>query len=306
MSTTISKNKELQLESDLLNGVCRRPSLWARFIQSGPIVIGAAIMLLIVILAAVMAPYIAPHGPAAMNLRARHLPPVFLTGGKLDHLLGTDQLGRDILSRIMWGGQVSLVVGFGSVIAAGSLGVFLGTMAGYFGGTVDAVIMRFADIFLSIPFLLTAMAVVVLLGPSVMNLVLVLGTVRWTIYARMVRSQVLCIREREYVLAAKTSGVNSWRIMLRHVLPNAAGPIIVIGTLEMANMIIYESALSFLGLGVKPPQPTWGNMLSDGREYMMTAWWLATLPGLAIFLTVVALNVLGDWLRDVFDPTLRT
>lgn len=283
-----------------------RPGIYQRFIRSGPVVVAAACILLLTIGAAALAPYLAPHDPLHTDLRNRCQPPLPFPGSGTEHPLGTDHLGRDILSRIIYGSRVSLVVGVGAVSVAGLAGVFLGLLSGYYGGWVDTVIMRLTDVFLAIPFLLLGMAVVALLGASILNLVLVLGITRWTAYARIIRGQALCVREKEFVLAGKACGFSWWRIMFRHVLPNVFSPVIVIATLELANMIIYESGLSFLGLGIEPPTPTWGNMLNDGRDYMMTAWWLATLPGLAIFAVVVTLNVLGDWLRDVLDPSLRT
>lgn len=265
----------------------------------------AAFILLLTTIVAAFAPYLAPHDPLHTNLRSRAQPPLPIPGSDIEYPLGTDHLGRDILSRIMYGSRVSLVVGVGAVLVAGVAGVFLGLLSGYFGGWVDTVVMRLADVFLAIPFLLLGMAVVALLGASVLNLILVLGIVRWTAYARIVRGQVLGVREKEFVLAAKACGCSWWRIMFRHILPNVLSSVIVIATLELANMIIYESGLSFLGLGIRPPRPTWGNMLNDGRDYLMTAWWLATLPGLAIFGVVVTLNIVGDWLCDVLDPSLR-
>jgi peptide/nickel transport system permease protein len=278
--------------------------LRGRITRFGPAVACAWAILVLVTLAAVFAAEIAPYDPVAMDLSDRLLPPAFAPGGDPGHLLGTDALGRDILSRIMYGGRVSISVGVGAVLLAGSSGVLLGAAAGYYGGLLDTVIMRLADVFLAIPFLLLGMAVVATLGPSVINLILVLGAVRWTTYGRVIRGEALSVREKEYVHAARACGASGRRIVFRHVLPNVVNPVVVIATLEIANMIIYESALSFFGLGVKPPQPTWGNMLSDGRDYIHTAWWLTTLPGFVIFVTVLALNIVGDWLRDVLDPRL--
>jgi peptide/nickel transport system permease protein len=274
----------------------RRPSFRAVF---------GLTVLLLVSGAALLAPQIAPWDPGRQMLLKRLRPPVWQERGLREHPLGTDHLGRDILSRILHGGRISLGVGLSSVTLSALIGVTLGLLAGFFGGRVDAAIMRVVDVFLAIPYILLAMGVIFALGPSLLNVILVMGVTRWVQFARIVRADVLSIREREYVSGARARGNRSLRLMLRHVLPNALTPIIVVATLELAFMIIYESALSFLGLGVQPPTPTWGWMLSDGRNYVATAWWLATFPGLAIMLTVLAVNLLGDWLRDTLDPRLR-
>ena len=255
--------------------------------------------------AAVLAPQIAPWDPARQMLLKRLRPPMWEARGLREHPLGTDHLGRDILSRILYGGRISLGVGLSAVTLSCLIGVSLGLLAGFHGGRTDAFIMRVVDVFLAIPYILLAMGVVFALGPSLLNVILVMAVTRWVQFARIVRADVLSIREREFVSGARARGNRSARLLLRHVLPNALTPIIVVATLELAFMIIYESALSFLGLGVQPPTPTWGWMLSDGRNYVATAWWLATFPGLAIMLTVLAVNLLGDWLRDTLDPRLK-
>ncbi len=274
----------------------RRPSFRAVFGLAVLLVMGAS---------AVLAPRIAPWDPARQVLMKRLRPPMWQERGLREHPLGTDHLGRDILSRILYGGRISLVVGLTAVSVSALIGVTLGLLAGFFGGRIDALIMRVVDVFLAIPYILLAMGVVFALGPSLLNVILVMGATRWVQFARIVRADVLSIREREFVAGARARGNRAARLLLRHVLPNALTPIIVVATLELAFMIIYESALSFLGLGVQPPTPTWGWMLSDGRNYVATAWWLATFPGLAIMLTVLAVNLLGDWLRDTLDPRLR-
>jgi len=255
--------------------------------------------------AAVFAPQIAPWDPTRQMLMKRLRPPMWEARGLREHPLGTDHLGRDILSRILYGGRISLGVGLSAVSLSCLIGVTLGLLAGFHGGRTDAFIMRVVDVFLAIPYILLAMGVVFALGPSLLNVILVMAVTRWVQFARIVRADVLSIREREFVSGARARGSRSLRLLLRHVLPNALTPIIVVATLELAFMIIYESALSFLGLGVQPPTPTWGWMLSDGRNYVATAWWLATFPGLAIMLTVLAVNLLGDWLRDTLDPRLK-
>jgi peptide/nickel transport system permease protein len=253
---------------------------------------------------AVLAPQLAPWDPTRQMLLKRLRPPMWQERGLREHPLGTDHLGRDILSRILHGGRISLGVGLTAVTLSALIGVTLGLAAGFFGGRADTLIMRLVDVFLAIPYILLAMGVVFALGPSLLNVILVMGCTRWVQFARIVRADVLSIREREFVAGARARGNRPLRLLLRHVLPNALTPIIVVATLELAFMIIYESALSFLGLGVQPPTPTWGWMLADGRNYVATAWWLATFPGLAIMLTVLAVNLLGDWLRDTLDPRL--
>ena len=274
----------------------RRVSFRAAFGLSVLLVIGGA---------AVFAPQLAPWDPARQMLMKRLRPPMWQERGLREHPLGTDHLGRDILSRILHGGRISLGVGLTAVTLSALIGVTLGLLAGFFGGRADALIMRVVDVFLAIPYILLAMGVVFALGPSLLNVILVMAVTRWVQFARIVRADVLSIREREFVAGARARGNRALRLLLRHVLPNALTPIIVVATLELAFMIIYESALSFLGLGVQPPTPTWGWMLSDGRNYVATAWWLATFPGLAIMLTVLAVNLLGDWLRDTLDPRLK-
>lgn len=262
--------------------------------------------LLIIIFCAIFAPAIAPHDPTRQNLSMRLIPPVWIAEGTAEHLLGTDHLGRDILSRIIFGARVSLVVGFGSVLIALVIGTFMGLVAGYQGGWIDDVISRVMDIQLAIPYMLLAIALVMVLGSSLINLIFVLVLYGWTVYARVVRGQVYSVRERDYVLAATTIGARMPRILWRHILPNVSSPILVIATLEIANMIIFEAGLSFLGLGIQPPTPSWGVMLADGRDYIPAGvWWPATLPGLAISVTVLSLNLVGDWLRDWLDPRMR-
>jgi len=274
----------------------RRPSFRAAFGLTVLLSMGAA---------ALVAPQIAPWDPTHQMLTKRLRPPAWEARGLREHPLGTDHLGRDILSRILYGGRISLGVSLSAMALACLIGVTLGLLAGFHGGRTDAFIMRVVDVFLAIPYILLAMGVVFALGPSLVNVILVMAVTRWVQFARIVRADVLSIREREFVSGARARGNRSMRLLLRHVLPNALTPIIVVATLELAFMIIYESALSFLGLGVQPPTPTWGWMLSDGRNYIATAWWLATFPGLAIMLTVLAVNLLGDWLRDTLDPRLK-
>jgi peptide/nickel transport system permease protein len=263
------------------------------------------VILLTITLAAILAPWVAPIDPLAQEVELRLKPPGWTTLEGRVSLLGTDHLGRDILSRLIFGARISLIIGLSAVSVAGTLGTLIGLVAGYRGGRIDDLCMRMTDTMLAMPFILLALAVIAVLGPSLRNIILVLGITSWVSYARVVRAEVLTLRTREFVSAAKALGGGGSRVVFRHLLPNVLTPVIVIATLEVARMIILESALSFLGLGVQPPTPTWGGMLADGRAYVTTAWWLATFPGLAIMLTVLGINLLGDWLRDILDPRLQ-
>jgi peptide/nickel transport system permease protein len=262
-------------------------------------------MVTLIILTAFLAPVIAPHDPAQHHRRERFKPPVWVEGSDRQYLLGTDQLGRDVLSRILYGSRISVLVGVSAVIIGGTLGATMGLLAGFYGGRVDAVISRFLDTFLAIPFILLVLALVGVLGPSLTTLIAVLGVTGWASYARVVRGETLSVKEREYVLAARVIGAARRRIAFRHVLPNTFASIIVLATLDVATTILAESSLSYLGLGVQPPDVTWGLMIADGREYLSSAWWLAVFPGLAIMFTVLGVIFLGDWLRDVLDPKLK-
>ncbi|HLE04688.1 MAG TPA: ABC transporter permease [Anaerolineales bacterium] len=226
-------------------------------------------------------------------------------GGTKEHLLGTDHLGRDMLVRLLYAGRVSLLVGLSAVLISGSVGVVTGLIAGYAGGRVDATIMRLVDMQLAIPFLALAILVAAVVGPGVRNVIIVLGISGWVLYARVVRASVLVARNYEYVMAARAIGATTFRILVRTILPNVFAPALVIGTFSVSQMIITESSLSFLGLGVPPATATWGAMLSDARDYLEVAWWIPTFPGLAITLVVLNVNLIGDWLRDRLDPRLR-
>lgn len=266
--------------------------------------IGAVLLLAFVLLTAA-APLLPVPGPTQSNLRARLQPPTLSLAGTGAHPLGTDNIGRDMLSRILYGGQLTLAVGAAAVVLGGVVGVLLGILAGYRGGMWDRVLMRLVDIQLAFPLMLLALIIAAALGPSVRNLIIVLALTSWTRYARIVRGQTLAVREREFVQSARAIAASPWRIMTRHILPNVMTPALVVATLELARVIILEAALSFLGLGVQPPWPSWGRMLAEGRTYMASAWWIAAFPGLAIMLTVLSVNLLGDWLRDYFDPKLK-
>lgn len=258
-----------------------------------------------VLLAAAFAPWLTPFDPLEQDINQRLREPGWQTAEGRVHALGTDHLGRDILARVIFGSRIALVVGLSAVLISGVLGMAIGLVSGYFGGWVDDFFMRLADIQLAFPFILLAIAVIGVLGPSLRNIIIVIGVSSWVVYARVVRGEVLSIREREFVQAAIALGSRDGRVLVRHVLPNAFTPWLVVATLDMARVIVIESALSFLGLGVQPPTPTWGGMLADGRVYLSTAWWLATFPGLAILVTVLGINLLGDGLRDTLDPRLN-
>jgi peptide/nickel transport system permease protein len=258
----------------------------------------------VVLLAAIFAPIVSPFDPLAQDIGQRLKEPGWQDAQGRVHPLGTDHLGRDILARIIYGSRIALLVGLAAVLISGVLGMAIGLVAGYFRGKVDDVLMRLADVQLAFPFILLAIAVIGVLGPNLRNIIVVIGVSSWVVYARVVRGEVLSIREREFVQAAIALGSRDGRILVRHVLPNAFTPWLVVATLDMARVIVIESALSFLGLGVQPPTPTWGGMLADGRVYLSTAWWLATFPGLAILVTVLGINLFGDGLRDTLDPRL--
>lgn len=267
-------------------------------------VVGLAIIGL-VLLAAALAPVLATRDPIEQSLAFALTPPFWMERGSLESPLGTDHLGRDVWSRMLYGSRISLLVGVAAALLGGSIGVLAGVTAGYYGGRVDTVIMRIVDLNLAFPLILLALAIAAALGPSLQNLIIVMAVTTWMIYARVVRGVTLTLREREFVLAARAVGATDIRIMLLHVVPNLVAPILVIGTLEVARVILMESALSFLGLGVPPPTPTWGRMLSEGRDYLTVAPWIAAFPGVAIMVTVLGINMLGDGMRDILDPRLR-
>jgi peptide/nickel transport system permease protein len=263
-------------------------------------------LMLVVVLAAVAAPLVSPYDPVKQSLRERLKGPTwFPEEGRPRHLLGTDQLGRDVLSRIIYGSRVSLIVGFAAVVIGGAIGGILGLVSGYAGGILDELIMLVVDAQLAFPFILLAIGIIAVLGPSFGNLIIIVGLSGWVTYARLVRAQVLTIKEREYVLAIRGLGGSTWRILRSHIVPNTLAPFLVVTTLELARTILLESTLSFLGLGIQPPTPSWGGMLNEGRGYLDSAWWISAFPGLILMLTALVVSRVGDWLRDVLDPTLR-
>jgi ABC-type dipeptide/oligopeptide/nickel transport system permease subunit len=263
------------------------------------------VLFLVVVVAAVFAPQLSPHDPLDQNLRDSKQPPAWSAEGSWNHPFGTDNLGRDILSRVIHGTRVSLTVGFFGVLIAGTLGMVIGAIAGYAGGRLDAVIMGFINLVLSLPYLLFVVFIASVLGRSLINVILIFGITDSPIFARVTRGEVLRIRESGYVESAISIGARWGRILFDHILPNLIGPLITLATFEMSAMIFYEAGLGFLGLSVPPTVPSWGNMLSSGRKYLTSYPWIATFPGLAIMFTSLGMNLLGDWLRDVLDPRLR-
>jgi peptide/nickel transport system permease protein len=264
---------------------------------------GIAILCLLII--ALFTPLVAPHDPYHQEITKRLKPPVWMPKASPENLLGTDHLGRDILSRILYGTRISLTVGVAAVLLQVTIGVLLGLLAGYHGGRADSVISFFVNVMLGFPFILLAMSLVAVLGPSLQNIIIALGCTGWPIFTRVTRIETRKLREREFVLAATSLAFRTGRILFRHILPNLMPSILVLATVEVARAIIRESLLSFLGLGIQPPTPSWGTMLAEGRDYMLMQWWLAAFPGLAIFLAALGINLLGDALRDLTDPHLR-
>jgi peptide/nickel transport system permease protein len=257
-------------------------------------------VLVVMTTAVLLADVLTPHRPEAINLRARLAPPLALA----EFPLGTDATGRDVLTRILHGGRVSLLVGVVSTLIGLALGTLLGVISGYFRGWLDEFIMYLVDVQLALPFVLLAVAVALVLGRSLPVLIGLAAISTWSLYARVIRGEVLSLREREFIVAARSLGAKDGYIMLRHMLPNLAGPLLVLGTLSVGRIILLESGLSFLGIGVQPPTPSWGGMINDGRDYLSSAWWLAALPGIALMLLVLAVGTLGDWLRDRLDVAI--
>ena len=274
-----------------------------------------AILLLVLVIPAIFANWVAPHDPVVGSLSNRLMPPfwmeaegegIFATpGGTTEHLLGTDKQGRDILSRIIYGARVSLTVAAISIFLAGMIGTTLGLMAGYFGGNLDHLVMRAVDICLSLPAILFALVLAVVLGPSFQTVIIVIVTIFWSRYARLVRGETLAIKSQDFISRSRVAGASNARIIIRHIFPNVVNTIIVLATLEVGQVILLESTLSFLGAGLPRPTPAWGLMIANGRELLVTSWWVTAWPGVAILLSVLSMNLLGDWLRDRLDPKLR-
>jgi peptide/nickel transport system permease protein len=278
----------------------RRTPRWVRQLLHNRVGLLGIIIVALVVVVAVWAPFLSPHNPNLAEMPMRLKPP-----GTPGHILGTDQLGRDILSRIILGSRISLGVALYATVVSGVIGIAVGVISGYYGGWIDTIAMRLVDVQLSFPFILLALVLNAILGAGYKNLIITLVISSWVSYARLARGEVLAIREKEYVTAARALGMTPLRIMFRHILPNIWTPVIVLGSLNMAQLIVAEAAISFLGFGVQPPDISWGNMLSDGRDYLVNAWWLATFPGLALAFASLGVNLTGDWLRDTLDPTIR-
>ncbi len=292
----------------------RRPLVQAFF--SDPITTISAAFLMLVVLSAIFAPLVAPHDPKDQQLPLRHLDP-FSSGIATDHsvspptkerrfyILGTDHLGRDYLSRLIYGGRISLAVGVLGVLLSGSIGVLLGLIAGYYRGRIDDIIMRTVDVFMAVPLLLLALMVIYILGPSFTNILIVFAVARWMLFCRVTRGMVMSLREQMFVDAARSIGCTDNRILSRHILPNLITPLMTIAALEVPRNILTESTLSFLGFGIQPPDSSWGLMLSSGRQYIVSAWWVVVMPGMAIFLTALSFNLFGVWMRAISDPLQR-
>lgn len=282
-----------------------RSSSVMRSILSSKIGSIGCVVLVLLVLGALSTFVIALPDPVRGNLSQRLLPPSWQFWLLNSHPLGTDQLGRDIFSRLLYGSRVTLMVGINAVVLGGLVGVTMGMISGYVGGWCDRVLMRIVDMQLSVPLILLALIVIASMGSSIQNLVVVLALTSWIRYARLIRGQVLALREQEFVQSARAIGAKPWYILLRHILPNVLTPVLVIATLELSRVILLEASLSFLGMGVQPPWPSWGRMLAEGRTYISSAWWVTAFPGIAIVLTVMSANFVGDWLRDHFDQRLK-
>jgi peptide/nickel transport system permease protein len=265
----------------------------------------SSFILLTFIVLAICADVIAPHNPYETSLRARFHPPVWAEGGSWDHPLGTDHLGRDVMTRVIYGARVSLAAGVLTVLLSGVIGAAIGLLSGFYGGLIDAVLMRAADSTLAFPIILFALILAVTIGPSFANVITAIAVVLWARYARVIRGEVLSLKERDFVAQARIAGCSGPRIMMFHLFPNTLNTLIVLLTLQIGYVILVEASLSFLGAGIPPPTPAWGSMVAEGRDYITRAWWVSFFPGVAIMLVVLSLNLLGDWVRDTLDPKLR-
>lgn len=299
MNQTIATTDQIQVRPSVPKKKSKVQFYMKQLLKSPTGLLGAIIIICVIILG-VAGHWIAPYDPTFAEFNKKLLPP--LSKG---HLLGTDQLGRDILSRIIDGTKISLIIGVATVAIAGLLGMAIGIIAGFFRGWVDTVLMRIVDVILSFPFILLVLIINAVLGTGLQNIIISLVLSGWVVYARVVRSEVLALREKEFILSCVATGVPKWEIIVKHIVPNLFTPIIVLSSLQIASYIIAEASVSFLGFGVQPPQAAWGNMLSEGRDYIFSAWWLITFPGIALVITALGVNLFGDWLRDVLDPELK-
>jgi peptide/nickel transport system permease protein len=268
-------------------------------------VLPVAILMFFLVIPAIFAPLVAPHDPLKGALSKRLKPPVWAQGGSIEYPLGTDKMGRDLLSRMIYGARISLLVSFMAVGVGGSIGTTLGLISGYFGGKIDTLIMRLVDITLSLPTILLALVLVSAIGPSFGTVITVIALVIWARYARQARAETLTVKEQDFVARARVAGASHSRIMVRYIFPNIVNTLVVLATLQVGSIILLESTLSFLGVGIPRPTPAWGVMVADGRELIVTAWWVSMFPGIGIMLTVLSLNLFGDWLRDHLDPKLK-
>lgn len=285
-------NQPTHIAAETMSGL-----IFRRFIKNRLAVFGGSLVLFVFIVS-LLAPIISPYDPSAIDTKN------ILAGPSPSHPLGTDDLGRDVLSRMIWGGRVSLMVGFAAVGIATLLGIILGSLAGFYGGIIDTIVMRAVDIMLSIPTIFLILTMIAILEPSIWNIMIAIGLTSWMEPARLIRAEFISLKEREFVISARAIGASDWRIILRHILPNSLSPILVSATMGIGGAILIESGLSFLGLGVQPPTPSWGSLLSAGKDNIEIAWWLSAFPGLAILLTVLGYNLLGEGIRDALDPRL--
>ncbi len=296
------ETRAIQPATESVSSHRRRTRLWY-ILRRWPVI--PVVILFLLVLSGVFAPFVSPAEPTFTNLRERNAPPVWMDGGTTKHLLGADPLGRDLLSRIIHGARVSLLVVGVSIGAGLAVGVSLGLMAGYYGGWWDEIIMRLADTSRAVPFILIALVAAIVFGQKLTVILAILAFATWPVFARQVRAEVLVLRGMDYVSVARVLGAPSMRIMRRHILPGLINTVVVLATLQVGTLILTEAILSFLGAGIPPPTPAWGVMIADGQDYLTNAWWVSFFPGLAIVLTVTAFNFMGDWLRDHFDPRLR-
>lgn len=280
-------------------------TFWQLYKEAGILAKIGLVIILLWVVVAVCAPLLAPYNPTKVDVANSFIPPAFSEGGSSAHIFGTDEVGRDILSRLIYGSRISLIVAIVAGILSMVIGTVIGLAAGYFGGKVDTVCMRIVDVMLAFPFMFMALCFMVALGSGLGNIILVLGITGWVPYARTVRAEVLSIRKREFIISSEIVGCSKWRVIRTHVLPNVIDSAIVITTMQMANTILSEAALTFLGMGLPASIPSWGQMISSGRSYIYTAWWLTMIPGVAIFLVSLSINFVGDWIRDARDPRLR-
>jgi peptide/nickel transport system permease protein len=292
------------LQGNLVNEPLQTERGWWQTVRGLPLV-PLVLLFMLIIVPAGLAEHIAPYGPYTGQLVDRLLPPAFMQGGSLDHLLGTDRQGRDVLSRIIYGARISLLISFSAIVIGGTLGTVLGLVAGYFGGWANHIIMYWVDVFLSLPLILMALVLATVLKPGFQTVITVVSLLIWSRYARQIRGETLSLRERDFVARARVAGASHARILFKHILPNLSGTLIVVATLQVGTVILLESGLSFLGVGIPRPEPSWGVMVADGRDQLVTAWWIAFFPGLAIALVTLSMNLLGDHLRDRLDPRLR-